>query len=148
MVAALRDSMTASGGTPQKSEIFSNFLGEWHFGAADENVWRDTDLAKLHDAVLGRLGLHFVPRPNLGNEGYVDVERVFNPELRSHLPDRFQEWQALNVTNRAADLGNDHVRLLLFGQVDDSFLDLVGDVRDDLDGCAQVVAAALGLDDA
>ena len=56
--------------------------------------------------------------------------------------------QALDVAHRAADLGDEHVDLGELGQAVHAALDLVGDVRDDLHGAAEVVAAALLGDDA
>jgi hypothetical protein len=43
----------------------------------------------------------------------------------------------------AADLGDDDVDVARLGEQLDAVLDLVGDVRDDLHGRAEVVAAAL-----
>ena len=57
------------------------------------------------------------------------------------LADRLEEGQALDVADRAADLDQDEVVALIAGE--DEFLDRVGDVRDDLDRRAEIVAAAL-----
>ena len=53
----------------------------------------------------------------------------------------------LDVADGAAHLDDDHVRLAVAGDALDALLDLVGDVRDDLDRAAQIVAAALLGDD-
>src|SRR5438105_1053598 len=66
--------------------------------------------------------------------------------MSSDLADGFEERQALDVADRAADLGDDHVHVVVH-QPPDRPLDLVGDVRDDLDGAAEVVAVPLFLDD-
>jgi len=58
-----------------------------------------------------------------------------------------QERQRLDVADRAADLGDDEVDVVGLADQLDAVLDLVGDVRDDLDRAAQVVAAALATDD-
>ena len=63
-------------------------------------------------------------------------------DLVPDLPDRLQERLRLDVADRAADLGDDDVDLGA-AHVQDARLDLVGDVRDDLHGVAQVVAAPL-----
>ncbi len=62
-------------------------------------------------------------------------------ELGAHLADRFEERQRLDVAHRATDL--DQADVGATGAVADAVLDLVGDVRDDLHGAAEVVAAAL-----
>jgi hypothetical protein len=61
------------------------------------------------------------------------------------LAERLEEGQAFDVAGRAADLGDEHVDA--FAALEDAVLDLVGDVRDDLHGLAEVVAAAFLLDD-
>jgi hypothetical protein len=63
------------------------------------------------------------------------------PDLLPVLADRLQEGEALDVADRAADLGDHHV--VVGRQPADRALDRVGDVRDHLHGRAEVVAAAL-----
>ena len=61
---------------------------------------------------------------------------------------RFEERQGLDIADRAADFGDDHVRrVFLEGNFQHAALDLVGDVRDDLDGRAQILALAFAGDD-
>ncbi len=60
--------------------------------------------------------------------------------LETHLADRLQEGQRLDVAHRAADLDDRDVGA--FRAALDVGLDLVGDVRDDLHGLAEVLAAA------
>src|SRR6185437_6023016 len=68
-------------------------------------------------------------------------------DLVPDLADGLQERLRLDVPHRAAYLGDDHIHVGA-AHLHDAGLDLVGDVRDDLDGVAQVVAAALLGDDA
>ena len=81
----------------------------------------------------------------------MQVEAVVAADLVPDLPDRLQKRQRLDVADGAADLGDDHVRraavVVGLGHRPDPGLDLVGDVRDDLDGVAEVLAAALLGDD-
>ena len=74
----------------------------------------------------------------------MDVADVLAPDVVAELPDRLEERHDLDVTDRPADLGDDDVDLV-GGEPLDPLLDLVGDVRDDLDGPAEVVAVALLL---
>src|SRR5437773_150621 len=104
----------------------------------------DADLAQLLDRMLRRLGLDLARRGDVGHQRQVDVADVVAPELEADLPDRLEERQRLDVAHRTADLDNRYVGLA--GAAFDVRLDLVGDVRDDLDGAAKVVAAALLLD--
>jgi len=94
--------------------------------------------------VLRRLGLDLARRGDVRDERQVDVADVAAPEFQPHLPDRLEERQRLDVADRAADLDDGHVRVPRAAL--DERLDLVGDVRDHLDGAAQVIAAPLLLD--
>ncbi len=101
--------------------------------------------AQVAHAVLRRLGLELAGGADERDERQVDVERVLAPDVLAQLADRLEERQALDVADRAADLDEHDVDVL--GDGADAVLDLVGDVRDDLDGAPEVVAAALLLDD-
>ncbi len=128
-------------------------MGQGAVGPAEQNVRLDADLAQRPDAVLGGLGLQLAHGLDEGHQGDVDEERLLRPELQAHLADGFQEGQRFDVAHRAADLGNHHVHVAglpgagRLGHLADGGLDLVGHVGDDLDGLAQVVAAALLGDD-
>ena len=75
----------------------------------------------------------------------MDDERVAAADVLPELADRLEERQRLDVADGAADLDDDDV--VVARDAADAVLDLVGDVRDDLDGLAEVVAAPLLLDD-
>ena len=66
-------------------------------------------------------------------------------QVVAELADRLEERQALDVADRAADLDEHEIEVVV--ALEDEFLDRVGDVRDDLDGGAEIVAAALLGDD-
>ena len=67
-------------------------------------------------------------------------QAVAAADLGGHLADGLQEGLGFDIAGRAADLGDDHVGLGLFADRVDERLDLVGDMRDDLHGFAQVFA--------
>ena len=73
-------------------------------------------------------------------------EDVLPSDLLTHLASSLQEGQGLDVTHGAADLMDDDIGVALV-HGEHSRLDLVGDVRDDLHGVAQVVAAPFLGDD-
>ena len=116
---------------------------ERKFRAADQNIGLDTDFAQLDDAVLGRLGLHLAPRPDIRDEGDVDIEHIRCAHIFAQLADGFEKRQALDVADSAADLGDNYIGLAFTAQANDALLDLIGDMRDHLDRPAQIVAAAL-----
>ena len=122
-------------------------LGDLAVGAAHDRVGLDADGAQRGHGVLGRLGLQLAGRTDVRDERDVQEEAVVAADVVADLTGGLQERQRLDVADRAADLGDDHVDV---GRAHrpDPVLDLVGDVRDHLDGVAEVVAAALLGDDA
>jgi len=82
----------------------------------------------------------------------VDEEHVGPAELVAHLARRLDERLRLDVADRAADLRDDDVGRVLPVRAGlrlqpHAPLDLVGDVRDDLHGVAEVLAPPLPRDD-
>ena len=94
-----------------------------------------------------RLGLELASVPDVGDEGQVDEHAAPASDVDRELSDRLQEGQRLDVADRAADLGDHDVDVGGLGDQKDPLLDLVGDVRDHLDGAAEVVPATLAPDD-
>ena len=66
-------------------------------------------------------------------------------QVVAELADRLEERQALDVADRAADLAQHEIDILV--AVEDELLDGVGDVRDHLHRAAEIVAAPLLGDD-
>jgi hypothetical protein len=69
----------------------------------------------------------------------MDVDCVVPGKLVSQLPNGFEERQPLNVAYRPADLAQDEIIALV--ALADEILDRIGDVRDHLDGGAEIVSA-------
>ena len=66
-------------------------------------------------------------------------------DVVAELADRLEEGKALDVSDGAPHFGDDHVDVVATDFADPR-LDLVGDVGDDLDRVAEIVAAPLLLD--
>jgi len=77
----------------------------------------------------------------------MDEHHVLFADQVAHLTDRFEKRQRFDVADRAADLDDTDLRPARFGDARDVGFDLVGDVRDHLNGRPEVGAAALLLDD-
>ena len=99
----------------------------------------DTDFPQLIDAVLRRLGLQFARGPDIGDERQVDVEHVVAADIVRNLADRLQEGQAFDIADSPPDFANDDVGIVR--HCPDVVLDLIGDVRHDLNGAAQIIPA-------
>ena len=81
------------------------------------------------------------------HKGNVDIQAVVGAYLLPHLTYSLNEGLRFDIAYGAADLRDDDVRVGLFADVIDKALDLVGYVRYDLHGLAQILAPALLADD-
>ena len=134
--------MTADFGTLQNKAIFSRSAsGKRPVAAAQQHLGLDAEAGQLAHRLLGRLGLELAGRRDPRHQRGVDADRLAAAEVVPQLADRFDERQAFDVADRAADLADDEIEPVGVGQRE--FLDRVGDVRDDLDGRAEIVAAPL-----
>ena len=153
MLGASTQLATASVSTSHISEILRLIaVGDLAVGAQHERVGLDADLAQRGDRVLGRLGLQLTAGREVGHQRDVQEEDVVAADVVAHLAGGLEERQRLDVADGAADLGDDDVRASAPPAGDVRLgahprLDLVGDVRDDLDGVAEVLAAPLLGDD-
>src|SRR5471032_1971659 len=71
----------------------------------------------------------------------VHIQRVLTAHINRHLANRFQERQGFDITYGTANFHQHNI--MAFAAFDDAFFDVIGDVRDNLNGCAEIVAAAL-----
>ena len=71
----------------------------------------------------------------------MDVDGVFARQVVLDLADRLEERQALDIADGAADLAQHEIIRVI--AVEDEILDRIGDVRNHLDGGAEIVAAPL-----
>src|SRR5574341_1193317 len=115
-------------------------------GAAQQDVRLDTEAGQLLHAVLRRLRLHLAGGADERHQRQVNVQNVLAAAVPAELANGFEERQAFDVTDRAADFADDDI--VAFRGLQDAPFDLVGDVRDHLHGAAEVLAVALVGDDA
>ena len=127
----------------EERDLVADVVGERLRRARDDDVRVDTDPAQLVDRVLRGLRLQLARRLDERDQRDVQVEHVLVPDLAPELADRLQERERLDVADRAADLGDDDVRRRDLLRAPDPRLDLVRDVRDDLDGRAEELAPPL-----
>src|SRR2546425_7458707 len=113
--------------------------------AGDNHAGLNSHRPKFADALLGRLRLLFSHGAHDRYQGRVHEQDVLLADLLTELPDRLEERHALDVADRPADFHEDDVRLLFLSDRSELRLNLVRDVRDDLDRTPEVVSAALLL---
>ena len=111
----------------------------------DDQVWLDTQAAQFLDAVLSRFCFHFFCCTEVRNQRTVDVHDFFAAQVGFHLANRFQEWQGLDIPYCSADFSDDNIRFRRFRCPQKAIFDFIGDVWDDLDRSAKIIAAALFL---
>ena len=92
------------------------------------------------NGVLRGFGLEFLGRFQIGNEGKVDAQEVFFRHFPLQLAHGFHEGLAFHVAHRTAHLGDNHVIVPRLTQQEHPALDFVRNMRDDLDGLAQIGA--------
>ncbi len=90
--------------------------------------------------MLRRLGFHFAGCGHVRHQRQVHIERVLTAHFNRHLANRFEERQGFDIAYGAADFNQHHI--VAFAAFKDAFFDSVGDVRNNLNGGAQIVAAA------
>ena len=124
-----------------------NIAGHGFVHARHDDVGRNAHPLQFLHRMLGGLGLEFVRPRDIGHQGDVDETAVLPPDFPRHLADGFDEGLAFDVARRPADLGDDHVGVGGLAHLVDEGLDLVGDVGNDLHRLAEILAAALLVED-
>ena len=87
-------------------------------GPADQEVGLDADLPQDADGMLGGLGLELAGGLQVGDQRQMDIQAILAADVEGELADRFQERQALDVADRAADLGDHDVDVVAGQAVD------------------------------
>jgi hypothetical protein len=129
----------------EQGNLLAVIAADRPLGAADQHVRLNADLAKLTDRVLCGLGFQLAGRLEIRHEGEMDITAVLAADIEGELANGFQKRLTFDVADCAANLGDDDVDARL-SQLVDAVLDLVGDVRNDLHGLAEILAAPLLLD--
>ena len=110
-------------------------------GAAEQNIRVNAHGLQFFDRVLGWLGLQLTGCRDEGHQRQMQEQGAFAAELVAQLADGFEEGGAFDIADRAANLADHEVLAVEIGKRE--ILDGVGDVRDDLHGCAEVFALPL-----
>ena len=121
-------------------------LAERCFASTHDDVGLNPSAPKFSDRVLGRLCLLLTGWTDERHQGDVHVTHVVPAGIFAELSDRFEKWKDLDVTDGAADLGDDDIDIIGRDPLYPA-LDLVGDVWDDLHGLAEIVATSFCCED-
>ena len=129
----------------KEGQLVAFFLRDVTLGAADEDIGGDADGLQLFDRVLGRFGFQLSRRIQVGQEGEMHVDALAGRVVEFELADGFEEGQALDIADGSADFTEHEIDLVLADA--DKVFDLVGDMGDDLNCFAKVIAAPLFFED-
>ena len=147
----------------EQRNLILQILRHLHLGAADNHVRTNSHLLKRLHAHLRRLRLHLGRAVQIRNQRHMNHAGVAISLLLLELTDGFKERLGLNVADRSADLndGNRHILrpdfrirslflLRLFRRIGllciESGLNLVGDMRNHLNGSSAVISVAFLID--
>ena len=92
--------------------------------------------------MLSRLGLDLSSRTDDRQPGHVYEQAVFTPNFIPQLTKGFKKRLRLNITNRSADFKDHDLSAGFFCRQPDATFDLIGNVRNHLDGPAEIIATA------
>ena len=115
--------------------------------AQNEDIGLNPFALQLFDGVLRGFGLQLARSRQIRHIGQVNAHGVA-AELPLELANGFDEGQTFDVADRTADFRDHKIIAAFLAQVEHVAFDFVGDVRNHLDGFAQVVAAAFLFDHA
>ena len=120
-------------------------FGNRPVGTAQQRVRVNPDFTQLLDTVLGRFRFQLTCRSDVRNERQMDEYRRVLFRTQAQLACGFQKRQGFDIADGTADF--DQRDFVTFRATVNEILDFVGDMRDDLDGFAQIFPTSFLADD-
>ena len=118
-------------------------FGQRTIGAQHQSIRRDANRPQCTDGVLRRLRFEFTGSRQERNERHVDKSDVRASEVVAHLASRLEERLRFDVADGTADFSDDNVRtipvLIRLSLTTHHILDLIRDMRNNLNGIAQIL---------
>src|SRR5271165_4302445 len=122
-----------------------NVVGQVTVGTAQQDVRLDAYAEEFLDRVLGGLSLQLTGGGDVRHQCHMHKKGVVTAQFLAHLADGLDKGQRFDIADRAANLDDHQVHVL--GDLLHGGLDFVGNVRNDLDSLAEIIASALFRDD-
>ena len=129
----------------EERNFFAIIAAQAAFGATDQNVGLNADLAQLPHGVLRGLGLQFAGRLQIRHQRQMNIQAVALADVERELANGFHKRLALNIANGATDFGDYHIDVVSARFVDHA-LDFVSDMRNHLHGLTEELAAPFLID--
>ena len=133
------------GDVAEQRDLLAVALRQGPVAAAQQHVGLDAEAGQFAHRMLRRFGLQLPRRGDPRHQRRMYGDGPIAAKVVAQLAQRLDERQALDVADGAADLADDEVDPVCL--VEREFLDRVGNVRDDLNRRAEIVAAPLARDD-
>ena len=129
----------------EQAELATLFARNLAVGAAQQNIGLDADGAQLFHRMLRRFGFEFAGAGDEGQQRQMHIDAMMRRQIVLELANRFEEGQGLDVADRAADFDQNEIDIVI--AVEHELLDGVGDMRNHLNGRAEIIAAPFAIDD-
>ena len=133
----------ARGHVAEAGQLFAHALGDGIIAAADQHAGLYAHGLQRLDRVLRGLGFQLLAALEVRNQRNMNKQHVVAIIFPLELTNRLDEGLTLDITDGAADLGDDDVAILTDAM--ELVLDFVGNVGNDLHRAAIVSAAALAV---
>ena len=117
------------------------------FGTAYDDVRLNSHSLKFLDAGLGRFRLHLLRCSQIRDQGNMDQDHIFPALFMLELADRLQERLAFDVADSPADFYDSDFCVFCSRIAVEAALDLVGDVRNDLNSASPKISPPFLLQD-
>ena len=109
-------------------------------GPADQDIRLQANGPQLFHAVLGWFGFQFARRRQIRQQGQVHQDALAARAFRLKLANGFEEWQAFDVTNGAADLTQHEIDVFIVNR--QPVFDFIRHMGNHLDRLTEVIAIA------
>ena len=124
----------------EQSDFSALFIGQRMFGAAQQNIRLDPHRLQFLDRMLGGFGFQLTRRSDVGQQCDMEKTGQLAAKFIAKLANGLKKGQGFDVTNGAADLAEDEILIIVIRF--DKFLDRIGDMRDHLNGGAEIITTA------
>ena len=136
------------GNVAEQGDLFSNLLGNFMVGAAHDEIRLNADGTQLLNAMLSWLGFHLMSCGDVRHQRYMHKQHVAVGALLLELARRLDKGLRFDVTDGTADLRDYDIGVRLLRDAVQALFNGIGNVRNNLYGTTQEVAAAFAGNEA
>ena len=127
----------------EQSQLLLHILGQRLLSTAYQNIWLNTNAPQFLYTVLGWLSLKLASGRDIRNQSNMNVQYIVTANFLLDLANSLHKWQGLNITYSTTDFGNNYICTIAGSHIINTLLNLIGDMRNNLDSLAQIITTAL-----